>query len=285
MGQVSISMQPADLAMIPGSKRPVYANVRGTQILGVRWSVMGGCTLEKQVTQAEPQIVTAPGQGAACSNGTTDPTPESPSFRSAVSCTVKAASIADETKTAFIAIPVCAPNIMLSTFPASTVLYQKQYAVIQSDLRGSVNTGVTWEITTNPGKAGSLTGGSGNRHAVFSASAAGTYVLTAASAAEPAKRASTTIVVTEHVLPAPNADHTEAVDCTAVGGGKTYEVGPQRAYGNLDAVPWNGLIGGDTVRIHNDDTTGTSPTIYRQRISLPASGTANAADSYLRRSG
>ena len=260
--------------MIPGSKRPVYADVQGTQVLGVRWSVTGGCTLEKQVTQAEPQMVTAPAQGAACTNGTTDPTPESPSFRSAVSCTVKAESIADQTKTALVVLPVCASEIMLSTFPASTVLYQKQYAVIQSDLRGSVNTGVTWEITTNPGKAGSLTGGASNRHAVFSATAAGTYVLTATSAAEPAKKASTTIVVTEHVLPAPTADHTEAVDCTAVGEGKTYEVGPQRAYANLNAVPWNGLIGGDTVRIHNDDTTGTSPTIYRQRISLSASGSS-----------
>ena len=163
---------------------------------------------------------------------------------------------------------------MLSTFPESTVLFTNQFAVVQSELRGSTNTAVSWTITTNPANAGMLTGGSSNRHAVFSAKAAGTYVLTATSVADRTKKSSATIYVTAHPLPSPNADHTEAIDCTGVGNGKVYEVGPARAFKDLNAIPWLSLKGGDTVRIHNDDHTGGAPTTYHQHVAIAASGTA-----------
>ena len=171
-------------------------------------------------------------------------------------------------------IPVCSEGVMLSTFPESTVLYAGQFAVIQAELRGSTHTAVTWAITSNPTGAGALSGGSANRHAIFSARTAGTYVLTATSVADPTKKSSATIYVTAHPLPAPNTDHTEAIDCTAVGSGKVYEVGPAHPLHDLNAVPWLSLKGGDTVRIHNDDQTGSAPTQYHQHVAIAASGTA-----------
>ncbi len=274
LGQVTITQQFADQAAIPGSVRSVYANVQGTPNLQVKWTATGGCTLASPTTAASPQTVTAPATGGSCKFATATPTPEVPNFSSPVSCTITATSAADPSRSASLVIPVCAPTVTLKTFPFSTVLYKRQVAVIQSDLRGSVNTAVTWAITTNPGNAGALTGGAGNRHAIFSATAPGTYILTATSVADPRKKSSTTISVTPHDLPAPNGDHTEAVDCTATGRGKVYDVGPERHYPNLNAIFWNGLKGGDTVRVFNDDTTGTNPTEYHQRIALSASGNA-----------
>ncbi|MEO7028829.1 MAG: hypothetical protein ABI147_05445 [Acidobacteriaceae bacterium] len=274
-GQVSITQQPADQAAIPGSVRSLYANVQGTKNLTVTWATTGGCTLATPTTTAAPQIVTAPATGSACKYVTTAPSNEAPSFRSATSCTVTAASAEDPSKTASIVIPVCSPQVLLTAFPMSTVLYKDQFAVIQSDLRGSVDTSVTWAITTNPGRAGVLTGGASNRHAIFSAKAPGTYVLTTTSVADRRKTAATTIYVTSNNLPAPNTDHTEAVDCTATGKGKTYEVGPERKFHDLNAISWNSLGRGDTVRIHNDDTTGSSPTTYHQRVSIAVGGNAS----------
>ncbi len=272
LGQVGISVQYADHAAIPGSVRSVYATVNGTPDLAVNWTATGGCTLASSSTTAAPEVVTAPAAGGTCSLIPKQPIFDIPTFASKVSCRITATSAADPTKSASIVIPVCAPPVQLTTFPESTVLFKDQYAVIQSDLRGSVNTSVSWTITANPGGAGSLTGGAANRHAVFSASAPGTYVLTATSAADPKKKASTTIFVTQRPLPAPNADHTEAIDCTAVGSGKTYDVGPARQLRTLNDVAWGALKPGDTVRIHNDDLSGRNPTTYHQHFVLSASG-------------
>ena len=273
LGQVTISLQPADHATIPGSVRSIYADVEGTPNLKVNWSVTGGCALATPVTYAAPQVVTMPSTGGTCTYTTTEPTNLEPNFRSPVSCKFTATSAADPGQSASMVIPVCDSPVSLTTFPYSTFLYRNQFGVIQSDLRGSINTGVTWAITTNPGGAGSLTGGAANRHAVFSATRAGVYVLTATSMADNRKKASTTITVTDDELPAPNSDHTEAVDCTP-GKKSTFEVGPARKYPTLDSVPWTALKAGDTVRIHNDDATGSSPTVYHQQVSIAATGSA-----------
>lgn len=273
-GPLQIKLQSADLAAIPGSVRMVYATVEGTANLSVKWTATGGCTLASAVTTAAPQTVIAPAAGGTCKYQTALPTNEKPSFESPVSCKITATSVADATKTASIVIPVCAPPVTISAFPFTTVLYKNQFAVIQSDVRGSIDTAVTWAITTNPGGAGSLTGGASNRHAVFSAKAPGTYVLTATSVADGKKSASSKIYVTDHDLPAPNNDHTESVDCTAIGKGKVFEVGPTQSIKDLNAIAWNSLRPGDTVRIHNDDTTGASPTVYHQRTAISASGSA-----------
>lgn len=271
--EVTLTLQKADLAAIPGSKRSLYADVEGTRNIKVNWTAEGGCTLASPTTNGVPQVVTAPAKGSSCKFSGLAPTNLEPSFQSAVSCKVTATSAADVAKSASIVIPVCSPDVTLSVFPGTIVLYKKQFAVIQSNLRGSVETGVRWEITKNPGGAGSLSGGNANRHAIFSATAAGSYVLTATSVADASKKAEAFVQVTEHDLPAPLKDHTEAVDCTGVGGGRLLEVGPSRELKSLDEVNWARLQPGDTVRIHNEDTTGQKPTEYHQHIMIGSGGT------------
>jgi hypothetical protein len=269
--QTAISLQMDNGAAIANSQRSYYANITGTSNQGVNWTVKGGCSLSSST--GTPVVVTAPAKGASCTASTTNTI----SFSSAVSCTITATAqdTSNGIQSTSTVLPVCAPTVNLTTFPQTTVIYQKQYAVIQSDLRGSTNTDVTWSITTNPGAAGVLLGGNTNRHAVFTSIAPGTYVLTATSVADSTKTSATTIYVTGNAMPGTiQADHTEPVDCTAVGSGTTYEVGPSRAYVNLDVVPWNSLNPGDTVRIHNDDVTGQNPTVYNQHVSILASGTA-----------
>jgi hypothetical protein len=269
-GQATISFQQVDPVLIPGSVRTLYVDVEHASDHNVQWSVSGGCTLETPVTWDQPQRVKAPAQGGTCMVRPGPPSnSDLPSLSSPVACVVTAYSHSAKIS---IVLPICSPAVELSVFPETTVLYRNQPAVIQTDLRGSTDTGVTWAVSANPGGAGVLTGGNENRHAIFSAPAAGTYVLTATSHADPRKKATTTIYVTGDDLPAPPPDHTEAVDCTAVGSGRTFEVGPERAFHDLNAVHWNVLRPGDTVRIHNDDTSGQNPTVYHQRIVLETTG-------------
>jgi len=60
------------------------------------------------------------------------------------------------------------------------------------------------------------------------------------------------------------------VDCTVDPDlhGKTFEVGPSQAYKTIQSVPWTSLKDGSTVRIHNEDTSGSNPTTYHAYFQL-----------------
>jgi predicted RNase H-like nuclease len=60
------------------------------------------------------------------------------------------------------------------------------------------------------------------------------------------------------------------VDCTVDPDlkGKVYEVGPSQPFKTIQSVPWTSLKDGSTVRIHNEDTSGTSPTTYHEYFQL-----------------
>jgi hypothetical protein len=58
--------------------------------------------------------------------------------------------------------------------------------------------------------------------------------------------------------------------CTASGKGTDYQVGPGKAYTTLDAVPWESLKAGDTVRIFYSSTP------YKGKFLLAAQGTPDA---------
>ena len=58
--------------------------------------------------------------------------------------------------------------------------------------------------------------------------------------------------------------------CVASGKGTDYQVGPDKPYASLDAVPWENLKAGDTVRIHY------SATPYRSKFMIGAVGTQAA---------
>lgn len=275
MQKVSIQIRTADQALIPLSSRSMYATVKGTQNRTVRWAVTGGCNLENALTDSAPGEVFAPAYGSRCQLSGEALSKGNPNFSSATSCVVTATALADPHATAKIILPICNPDVAITTFPESSVLYERQFAVIQSDVRGSTNTGVSWTLTSNPRNGGLISGGTTNRHAVFSATLPGVYVLAATSKADTHRVASSTIYVTSHEMPPSPADHTEPVDCTASGDGPVLDVGPKHPIRDLSLVPWAFLSPGTTVRIFNDDATTRAPTTYHQHIAIAATGTAS----------
>jgi hypothetical protein len=59
-----------------------------------------------------------------------------------------------------------------------------------------------------------------------------------------------------------------AVDCTHVGSGTDYQVGPGKTYENLGDVPFETLVAGDTVRVFWRDQP------YREKLMISGQGTA-----------
>ena len=70
--------------------------------------------------------------------------------------------------------------------------------------------------------------------------------------------------------PQPTQSALGLTPCVASGRGTDYAVGPGLPYTSLDAVPWESLRAGDTVRIHHRDTP------YRSKFLLAGQGTAEA---------
>ena len=147
--------------------------------------------------------------------------------------------------------------------PFYEVLYQGQYAALQAFVSGKVNTGVTWSVS--PGTGGlAILNGTTNRSLALLGAAAGTYTVTATSAADGSASGSARIIVTGNSFAGQRrAGKVIPVDCTAVGSGAAYEVTDAASFAR---VPWNTLAPGDTVRIH----AGT----YAAPFQIQTSGTA-----------
>jgi hypothetical protein len=261
---VTVSVQPngstttpfSPLRLLPGATKRLYANVcNGTNApdctrpasITTSWSTTCGSLS----ASSGPYVnYTAPASGGPC--------------------TITATSNgANARATATLA----SPTVLIDVIPAAITLYTNQTTLVQAVVVGSVNRGVSWSLTTNPGGAGTLIAQGWT--ATFSATAAGTYTATATSSADSTKSGVITFYVTANAMPTTaTANHTEPVDCTATGSGTTYEVGPARAYRTINAVPWYSLNPGDTVRIHNDGTAG-NPTVYREKWDIRRSGTAS----------
>jgi hypothetical protein len=254
----SITAPYSPLLLLRGATKRLYANV---------------CNGSNTLDCARPTDITVIWQ-ASCGalNAVTGPYVDYTAPNSGGPCTITAtnqASGAAATATATLANP----PVSIDVIPAAITLYKNQYALLQAVVTGSVNRDVTWSLTTNPGNAGTLT--LQGWTATFSASAPGSYAATATSNADGTKTAVITLYVTSNAMPlTATANHTEPVDCTPTGSGKTYEVGPARALTTINAVPWNSLMPGDTVRIHNDGING-SPTTYNEKWLIKQSGTVS----------
>ena len=246
------------LLLLRGGTKRLYANVcTGTNALDcqrptditVTWQA--SCGALSAVTG--PYVdYTAPSSGGPCT----------------ITATNQASGVA-ATATATLANPA----VSIDVIPAAITLYKNQIELVQAIVIGSINRNVTWSLTTNPGGTGTLTAQGWT--ATFSASAAGTYTATVTSSADGTKTAVITFYVTANAMPATATNnHTEPVDCTATGSGTTYEVGPSQANTTINAVPWNTLAPGDTVRIHNEGANG-SPTTYAEKWLIKQSGTAS----------
>ena len=273
--KVSISVrQPTfGFSVIPGSVRRVFATVTNGTTNGVNWTVKSGGAVASARTGSWIDV-TAPTAGSSCVADRTG----SGSVSSATQFVIEATSQDDTTKVADVTFNVCSPTVQVAIVPAYRTLYSGQAADLQSLVVGSVQTGVTWAIQSQPqGGDGSL-GDTSFRDAVFTASVAGRYVITATSSADGSTAASTTMYVTGHAMPYQVTQSlTEPVDCSVdpALGGTTYEVGPSQAYHHLASVPIGSLLPGSTIRLHNEDTTGLAPTTYNEAIQITASAQAD----------
>lgn len=274
-----------DWAVLPGSVRHIHATITGGTTNEVNWSISGttgGATASlSATTAANPWVDVTIGSTA----GTCSITGSVGSYvvTSTATVTLTAQSVDNTASTASITFAVCAPTTSVVISPFYRVLYASQPAELQSWVLGNTNENVTWAITAQP------TGGDGalvdtaNRDTVFSATVAGRYTVTATSAADNTKTATTTLYVSGTAMPyAQTASSTEPVDCEVDPNetGTDYEVGPSQAYTTIGAAltalyntsqtSW----AGSTVRVHNEDTTGTNPTTYHEYIQIKGSGTA-----------
>ena len=265
--RISIAItQPAyGFNVLPGSVRRIFVTVTGGTTDAVNWSVTGGASLSS--TSGNWVDVTAPAKGSKCSIKGAD----SYTVRSATQFTLTAQSQESPNQSASITVNVCNPAVQVHVVPFYTTLYALQKADIQAFVWGSVNRNVTWAITSKPREGDGVLVDVTNQDTVFSARVGGRYTLTATSVADGSKMNTATIYVTGHKMPYQvTPSKTMPVDCTVDPDlkGKTYEVGPSRAYKTIQSVPWASLKNGSTVRIHNEDTTGASSTTYHEYFQL-----------------
>jgi hypothetical protein len=177
----------------------------------------------------------------------------------------------DPNQAASITVNVCYPEVQVHVVPFYTTLYSGQNADVQAFVWGAADRDVTWAIVSMPKGGDGLLMDSANQDTVFSATVACRYTLAATSVADHSKTNTATVYVTGHAMPYQvTPSKTMPVDCTVDPAlkGITYEVGPSQAYKTIQSVPWAALKEGSTVRIHNEDTTGTSPTTYHEYFQL-----------------
>ncbi len=165
----------------------------------------------------------------------------------------------------------CDATTQVSIVPAYRTLYAEQPAELQSFVLGGGDQSVTWSILSQPSHSDGHLLNTQSRDTVFTATVAGRYTLIAVSLADSSQIATTTLYVTGHTMPYhATALGTEPVDCTVDPAlvGQTYEVGPSQTYQHVRDLPLAGIGAGSTIRIHNEDTSGLSPTTYHEFLDL-----------------
>ena len=268
---ITVGTPPYGFNVIPGSVRRIFATVTNGATNQVIWVVKSGSGTISSSTGSWIDV-TAPATGSTCSVGGTT---GAYFVSSATNFTIEAISVDDGTKKADTVFNVCNPAVQVSAIPFYRTLYANQAADIQSIVVGSVNQNVHWAIATQPlGGDGKLVDTTA-RDTVFTATVAGRYTLTTTSQADPSKVATAVMYVTGHAMPykvTPN--QTEPVDCTVdpAMSGQVYEVGPSQTFRTLKSVPFPTMAAGSTVRLHNEDTTGTNPTQYHEYVQIQQQG-------------
>ena len=269
---ISVAQPPFGFNVIAGSVRRIFATVTNGTTSGVTWAVKSGSgTLSSN--SGSWFDVTAPTVGSSCSyvQGSGGWT-----VNSSTQFVIEATSMDDATKKFDLTFNVCNPKVQVDVVPFYRTLYANQPADVQSMVKGSTDLNVHWAITSSPKGGDGTLPDSTLRDVVFSATVPGRYTLTATSVQDPSVSATAIMYVTGHTLPTykvtPNM--TEPIDCTVDPAmlGTVYDVGPSQSFKTLASVPFPTMVAGSTVRLHNEDTTGSNPTIYHEyvQISQPA---------------
>jgi hypothetical protein len=269
--------------VLPGDVRRIYATITNGTTNKVNWSVAsttGGASATLSATAntfpwVDVTVGSTPGTcsvspGSGSGNVTYTAT-------STAIVTIRAQSVDDTSKTVDFPIDVCQPSTQVIVTPFYEALYANQKVDLQTWVLGNSNQAVTWAITSQPGGGDGILSDITNRDTVFSATVAGRYTVLATSVADGTKTQTATLYVTGHALPYPvTPSQTMPVDCTAdpSSTGTVYDVGPTQAtYHTITSVPWTALTAGSTVRIHNEDLSGSSPTTYHEYFPFSGTGT------------
>jgi uncharacterized membrane protein len=268
---VAITQPAYGFNVLPGSVRRVFATITNGKTNAVNWSVTGGATLS--AATGNWVDVTAPATGSSCSINGTD---GAYAIASAKQFTLTAQSQENPNKTTSISMNVCNPAVQVHVVPFYTTLYSGQKADIQAFVWGSTNRNVTWAIASQPSGGDGVLADAANQDTVFSATVAGRYTVVATSVANGATMNTATVYVTANSMPYQvTPSKTLPVDCTVDPAltGTTYDVGPSQAYKTIQSVPWTSLQPGSTVRIHNEDISGGSPTTFHEYFQVAAHAT------------
>ncbi len=155
----TISITPTSMAMMAGGTQQFAATVTGTSNTAVTWSATGG-------TISSSGMFTAPMNGG--------------------SCTVKATSMADSTKSASAAVNVASVSVNLNPNNASLTTGGTQQ--FSASVSGSANTAVTWSLASGSGTVSST--------GLYTAPAtAGSATVIATSVADPRSSALANVTV------------------------------------------------------------------------------------------
>jgi hypothetical protein len=162
--QVSISVSPYTANIQTGGQQQFTASVLGTSNTGVAWKANGG-------TVTTSGLYTAPS--------------------TAGTYTVTATSVADSTKSASSTITVSQPaQVSISVSPGSASIQTGGQQQFTAAVLGTSNTGVAWKAN----------GGTVTMAGLYTApSTAGTYAVTATSAADPTKSAFAAVTVSQPI--------------------------------------------------------------------------------------
>jgi len=162
---VAVSIAPGSASLSTGGTQPFTASVTGSSNTAVTWSATSGSI-------SSAGLYTAPS--------------------AAGTYTVKATSVADSTKSASATVTVSAPAVVAVTIsPVSASMLSSGTQQFKATVTGSSNTAVNW----------SATGGTVSTAGLYTApGAAGTFSVTATSAADATKSAAATVTVSVPVV-------------------------------------------------------------------------------------
>jgi len=161
---VAVSITPGSASLITGGTQQFTASVSGSSNTAVTWSATGG-----SITAG---LYTAPSAAGIY--------------------TVKATSVADSTKSASANVTVsAAPVVAVTISPVSASMLSSGTQQFKATVTGSSNTAVNWSATSGTVSTGGL---------YTAPSAAGTFSVTATSAADSTKSASATVTVSTPVV-------------------------------------------------------------------------------------
>ena len=160
--QVAISLSPATASLQTGTQQQFNASVSGTTNTGVTWTASGG-TVSAGGLYVAPSV--------------------------AGTFTVTATSAADSSKSASAVVTVSQPaQVAISLSPATASLQTGTQQQFNASVSGTTNTGVTWTASGGTVSAGGL---------YVAPSVAGTFTVTATSAADSSKSASAVVTVSQ----------------------------------------------------------------------------------------